>query len=170
MSAYATSVADSVISGAEPIDGPALESGLNETIEKSVEELDKWLGSDWREKCGLVKEVSTKGEIEWVLEKYAAEFKDKGADFIRETYRVKKDTKEKAVAIAQKELKEIKDDNSKRTRKLQLDTTNFDATYDNLSNPPQPDPSPKDETRLTRPSRAALMACCNNSTCYCAIA
>ena len=66
---------DSVISGAKPVDGPPLTSTLREPIKKSVEELDTILGSGWQEACGLVKEVSSKGETEWVLEKHAAEFK-----------------------------------------------------------------------------------------------
>ena len=52
--------------------------------------------------------------MEWVLEKYAAEFKDKGADFIRETYGVKADdprrkiATQRAVEKAQEELEGIR--------------------------------------------------------------
>ena len=58
-------------------------------------------------------EVSSKGESEWVLEKHAVEFKEKGADFIKTTYGVKKDdpvrttAKKDAVANAESELKAI---------------------------------------------------------------
>ena len=88
---------------------------MREPIKKSVEELDTILGSGWQEACGLVKEVSSKGETEWVLARHAAEFKDKGADFIRETYGVKGDperttAKKDAVAKAESELKAIEAD------------------------------------------------------------
>ena len=114
-------------------------------------------------------EVTSKEDstTEWVLEKYAAEFKDKGADFIKTTYGVKEDdpvrttAKKDAVANAERQLEAIQADVKKRNSALEIDTKNFDLPSG---------PSPKDETRLTRPSRAALMACCNNSTCYCAIA
>ena len=68
---------------------------------------------DWQKTCGLVKEVSSKGETEWVLEKHAAEFKKKGADFIKKKYGPKNDpertaAKKDAVAKAEKELKKEK--------------------------------------------------------------
>ena len=111
--------------------------------------------------------TSKDGTTEWVLARHATEFKEKGADFIKTTYGVKEDdlvrttAKKDAVENAERELKAIQADVKKRNSALEIDTKNFELPTD---------PSPKDETRLTRPSGAALMACCNNSTCYCAIA
>tara|TARA_B100000459_G_scaffold133172_1_gene88268 strand:- start:52 stop:2280 length:2229 start_codon:yes stop_codon:yes gene_type:complete len=128
LSTWAASEVDSLISDSSPVEGPALTSTLREPIKKSVEELDTILGSGWQEACGLVKEVSSKGETEWVLEKHAAEFKDYGAEYIKETYGVKKEDPERtaakkdAVAKAESELKAIEE----------ADTKSLAVAYDKL--------------------------------------
>jgi len=118
LSKYATSAVECIYSDAMPVEGGlALEkSSLKETIQKSVEELDKLLGSGWQKDCGLVKETSKEGKTEWILEEHAAEFKEYGAEFITNTYGVKSvdpgktADKQRAVKNAQEALKEIDPD------------------------------------------------------------
>lgn len=166
LSAYATSVVDSMISGAKPIDGPALTNTLQEPIKKSLEELDALLkksSSDWQKKCGLVKVTSKDGTTEWVLEKHAAEFEDKGADFIKTTYGVKDDdldrtiAKKNALANALRELEAIEAD-------VRADTTNFESAYNNLggtsrADAPQPGSLNGSSAPTLRPAPSTARRC-----------